>query len=85
MSVADPLKGVASANAPRCARVLFCLDFRSSELGSSPNKKCRPYGWHSLAEEEGFEPPVPFGTPVFKTGAINRSATPPAAVKRGQR
>ena len=32
----------------------------------------------SLAEEEGFEPPVPLGTPVFKTGAFNRSATPPA-------
>ena len=43
------------------------------------------------AEEEGFEPPVPLGTPVFpnhraiagegplrgKTGAFNRSATPP--------
>ena len=31
----------------------------------------------SFAEEEGFEPPVPLGTPVFKTGAFNRSATPP--------
>ena len=25
-----------------------------------------------LAEAEGFEPPVPFGTPVFKTGAIDQ-------------
>ena len=25
----------------------------------------------------GFEPTVPFGTPVFKTGAINHSTTPP--------
>ena len=24
------------------------------------------------AEEEGFEPPVPCGTPVFKTGALNQ-------------
>ncbi|MEY3009999.1 MAG: hypothetical protein RLZZ314_641 [Bacteroidota bacterium] len=29
-------------------------------------------GAHSLAEAEGFEPPVPFGTPVFKTGAIDQ-------------
>ena len=25
------------------------------------------------AEEEGFEPPVRFRTPVFKTGALNRA------------
>src|SRR5687768_18296543 len=30
-----------------------------------------------MAEGEGFEPPIPCGTPVFKTGAFNRSATPP--------
>lgn len=29
------------------------------------------------AEVEGFEPPVPFGTPVFKTGAISHSAKLP--------
>ena len=29
------------------------------------------------AEEEGFEPPVPHSTAVFKTAAINRSAIPP--------
>ena len=28
------------------------------------------------AEEEGFEPPVPHGTTVFKTAAFDRSATP---------
>jgi hypothetical protein len=28
------------------------------------------------AEEEGFEPPIPFSMPVFKTGAISHSATP---------
>jgi hypothetical protein len=43
------------------------------------NKKSLPnYGrlfW--LAEREGFEPPVPLGTSVFKTGAFNRSATSP--------
>jgi hypothetical protein len=30
-----------------------------------------------LAEGEGFEPPVPCGTPVFKTGSLNHSDTPP--------
>lgn len=30
----------------------------------------------NLAEEEGFEPPVPCGTTVFKTAAFDRSATP---------
>ena len=29
------------------------------------------------AEREGFEPPVPLSTPVFKTGAIDHSATSP--------
>ena len=28
-------------------------------------------------EQEGFEPPVPFGTTVFKTVALSRSATAP--------
>ena len=31
-----------------------------------------------VAEGEGFEPPKPCGSPVFKTGAINHSAIPPA-------
>ena len=30
-----------------------------------------------LAEREGFEPPVPLSTPVFKTGAIDHSAISP--------
>lgn len=30
-----------------------------------------------LAEAVGFELTVPCGTPVFKTGAIDHSATPP--------
>jgi hypothetical protein len=30
-----------------------------------------------MAEGEGFEPPLPFGKPVFKTGAIVHSATLP--------
>ena len=32
----------------------------------------------AMAEEEGFEPPEPFGSTVFKTAAIDHSATPPS-------
>ena len=30
-----------------------------------------------VAEREGFEPPVPLSTPVFKTGAFDHSAISP--------
>jgi hypothetical protein len=33
-----------------------------------------------MAEEEGFEPPVPLDTAVFKTAAFNHSATPPQKI-----
>ena len=29
-----------------------------------------------MAEGEGFEPPIPCGIPVFKTGAFNRARPP---------
>lgn len=35
-----------------------------------------------MAEGVGFEPTVPCGTPVFKTGAIDLSAIPPLCVFR---
>ena len=34
------------------------------------------------AEREGFEPPVPLGTPVFKTGVIDHSTISPRGWKR---
>jgi hypothetical protein len=39
-------------------------------------KKARRKSGFLNAEEEGFEPPVPHGTTVFKTAAIDHSATP---------
>jgi hypothetical protein len=33
-----------------------------------------------MAEGEGFEPPEACTSPVFKTGAFNRSAIPPECV-----
>ena len=35
------------------------------------------HGSLKLAEGEGFEPPEPCGSPVFKTGSLNHSDTPP--------
>lgn len=37
-----------------------------------------------MAEREGFEPPEPFGSTVFKTAAIDHSATSPDASNSGQ-
>ena len=34
-----------------------------------------------FAEREGFEPPVPLGTTVFKTAAFDHSAISPGATK----
>jgi hypothetical protein len=39
-------------------------------------KKARQTAWLFNAEEEGFEPPEPRGSTVFKTAAIDHSATP---------
>jgi hypothetical protein len=39
-------------------------------------KKARRTAWLHFAEEEGFEPPEPHGSTVFKTAAIDHSATP---------
>ena len=35
------------------------------------------YSEFGRAERVGFEPTIPFGMPVFKTGAFNHSATSP--------
>ncbi len=35
-----------------------------------------------MAEGVGFEPTRPFGLPVFRTGAINHSTTPPGITDR---
>ena len=35
-----------------------------------------------LAEETGFEPAVPCGTPAFQASAFDRSATPPPKIRK---
>ena len=54
--------------------------YSDNHLAGGPD---RPL-WHlpnvrllSLAEEVGFEPTIGFPIPVFKTGALSRSAIPP--------
>ena len=37
--------------------------------------------WNSFAEREGFEPPVPLGTVVFKTTVIDHSTISPEGDK----
>ena len=46
--------------------------------GKHTNEK-RLLNFHSeaLADREGFEPPVPCGTPVFKTGVFDHSTISP--------
>jgi hypothetical protein len=64
---------------------------RAKLVGASP-RMLRLLGGVSRKGPEGvrFELTRPFGLPVFKTGAINRSATPPVVAGcvhagRGQR
>ena len=50
-----------------------------------PVWKAGPILWteQGETEQEGFEPPVPFGTTVFKTVALSRSATAPNTIIKG--
>jgi hypothetical protein len=48
---------------------------RTTRVPTSGPLRCE----RGMAEGEGFEPPIPAGIPVFKTGAFDRSATPPVA------
>ena len=43
----------------------------------NPLKLSSNKGFINLAEKEGFEPPVPRSTTVFKTAAIDHSAISP--------
>ena len=54
----------------------------SLPLGAAPIKSLRastPCCECNMAEREGFEPPEPCGSAVFKTAAIDHSATSPVA------
>lgn len=55
------------------ARVALCVNIRKTTI-NVPYRGC---DGGCFAEVVGFEPTVPLDTPVFKTGAIVRSATLP--------
>ena len=61
------------------------IRFYSGKRGQM-RRRCRSCEAPGGAKQDGggvrFELTRPFGLPVFKTGAINRSATPPAKVAR---
>ena len=65
-----------------CKSLMSFTAFRFEPGSSHPislNKKKEPCYARLLflAENEGFEPPVPLGTIVFKTTAIDHSANSP--------
>ena len=53
------------------------LSRRSRSSTPAPPRVCGCSPWSDLAEGEGFEPTLTFAKPVFKTGALNHSATLP--------
>jgi hypothetical protein len=73
-------KGVAIAENQVCDRSFFVYSLLALigalHLANPQNKKPRQSLGFKSAEEEGFEPPDLLRSPVFKTGAINRSTTP---------
>ena len=49
-----------------------------SKYNKHKNKPTGDFQWaYSYAEREGFEPPVPLGTVVFKTTVIDHSTISP--------
>gem|GEM_PF-4906073 len=57
--------------------VFFISPLTQASLVRLEMKKANDLSLAFLAEKEGFEPPIPLGMPVFKTGAFNRSAISP--------
>ena len=60
-------------------QILFEGVYRVSPLkGAKKKKSCKSFDLQdSVAEREGFEPPVPLGTTVFKTVVIDHSTISP--------
>ena len=75
--------GLTSAYSLRlceAAHCAVCAAARRSNCVLIPHTK-RVYSLRDfMAEGVGFEPTGPCGPPVFKTGAIDHSATPPDSV-----
>ena len=79
VSLVDPFLWFLCKKQERCRVFLVLLSIQSvSKLPAGYKAKQENFlVLLFLAEREGFEPPVPFSTSVFKTGAIDHSATSP--------
>ena len=53
---------------------------RGDYLKYKKEKSCKSFDLQDFAEREGFEPPVPLGTTVFKTVVIDHSTISPNSV-----
>ena len=64
-----------------CVLSFFIPGISLRQAWLMPKMKNAPWRGHlfSLAEREGFEPPEPHGSTVFKTAAIDHSAISPGA------
>ena len=85
MHGSTPLRGGIVPKTPenQFAFGVLCFLYASCSLKQASfaygHKKTSALRWFSgvLAEKEGFEPPVPLGTLVFKTSAFDHSAISP--------
>src|ERR1700747_1235778 len=82
------LRKQASPSQSIKARLATGCELRRISKGSwprCPNRRLSIARQPKLAEGVGFEPTRPFGLPVFKTGAINHSTTPPQVVGKNNK
>ena len=76
--IAIPLRSIAARFGAASTSLRSVVKPPPGVLIPPPKKTtCASTSRMKLAEGEGFEPPVPCGTPVFKTGSFNHSDTPP--------
>ena len=59
-----------------------CIDHFPASLPKPHKKSCKFEICSFFAEREGFEPPVPLGTAVFKTAVIDHSTTFPICITK---
>ena len=70
---------IRSGERIRLPRASVCQTAGKVRFARGLNLSRRNRGFESLAEGEGFEPPVSFPTTVFKTVTFGRSVSPPGA------
>ena len=76
LRISDYIECVIHALACALEPLLAALAKSFRPAPEMPEPSLPVVGW-ALAEGVGFEPTIPCGMPVFKTGAFDHSATPP--------